>query len=71
MSRGSVDIFALMIKKLNEPEPLCMLIAFVKNEGNNLTTMASTSCSIIDFQSLSLIKVYKGTCFGHVMFKAC
>jgi hypothetical protein len=47
------------------------VIAFVKNKGNNLTTMASASCSIIDFQPLRLIKVYKGTCFGHVMFKAC
>jgi hypothetical protein len=47
------------------------VIAFVKNEAKNLTTMASTSCSIIDFQFLKLIKVYKGTCFGHVMFKAC
>jgi len=46
------------------------VIAFVKNEGNNLTTMAFASYSIIDFQPLRLIKVYRGTCIGHMMFKA-
>jgi hypothetical protein len=46
------------------------VIAFVKNEGSNLTTMAFASCSIIDFQPLRLIKVYRGTCIGHMMFKA-
>jgi hypothetical protein len=47
------------------------VIAFVKNEGNNLTSMASILCSIVDYQPLRLLKVYEGTCFGHVMFKAC
>ncbi len=41
------------------------VIAFVKNKGKNLTTMAFASCSIIDFQPLRLLKVYKG------IFKAC
>ncbi len=40
------------------------LIAYVKKEGNNLTTTTSTLCSIIDF------KVHKSTCFEHVVFKA-
>jgi hypothetical protein len=66
-----VDIFALVIKNLNESwTPMHVdVIAFVKNEGNNLTTMAFASCCIIDFQPLRLIKVYKGTCIGHMMFK--
>jgi len=33
--------------------------------------MASTLHSIIDYQPLRLLKVYEGTCFGHVMSKAC
>jgi hypothetical protein len=47
------------------------VIAFVKDEGSNLTSMASALCSIIDCQHLRLLKVYEGTCFGHVMSKAC
>jgi len=45
------------------------VIAFVKDEGNNLTTMASTLCSIIGFEPLKLIKVYESTYFKHVMSK--
>jgi hypothetical protein len=47
------------------------VIAFVKDEGNNLTSMASTLHSIIHYQLLRLLKVYKGKSFGHVMHKAC
>ncbi len=37
------------------------VIAFVKDEGNNLTTMASTLHCIIDCEHLKLIKVDEGT----------
>ncbi len=37
------------------------VIAFVKDEAINLTTMASMLHSIIDFEPLKLIKVYEGT----------
>ncbi len=47
------------------------LSAYVKEKGNNLTTTTSTLCSIIDFEPLRFIKVHEGTCFKHVMFKAC
>ncbi len=47
------------------------MIAFVKDEGSNLISMASALCSIIDCQLLKFLKVYKGTCFGHVMYKEC
>jgi hypothetical protein len=47
------------------------VIAFMKDEGSNLTIMAFALCSIIDCQPLRLIKVYEGMCLGHVMFKAC
>jgi hypothetical protein len=45
------------------------VIAFVKDKVNNLTTMAFTSCSIIGFEPLKLIKVYESTYFKHVMSK--
>jgi hypothetical protein len=47
------------------------VIAFVKNEGSNLASMASTLCSIVDCELLNLPKVYEGTSFGHVLFKTC
>jgi hypothetical protein len=45
------------------------VIAFVKDKANNLTTMASTLCSIIGFEPLRLIKVYEITYFKRVMSK--
>jgi hypothetical protein len=47
------------------------VIVFVKDEGNNLGTMATTLQSIINYELLNLLWVYEGTCFGHVMFKLC
>jgi hypothetical protein len=46
------------------------MIAFVKDEGNNLMSMATTLHSIVDFHLLKLQRVYEGTCFGHIIFKA-
>jgi uncharacterized membrane protein len=45
------------------------VIAYVKGKGNNLTSMVSMLCSIIDCELLNLSKVYKGTCFSHVMLQ--
>jgi hypothetical protein len=47
------------------------MITFVKDEGNNLGTMATTLRSIIDCELFKRLRVYEGTCFGHVMFKMC
>jgi hypothetical protein len=46
------------------------MIAFVKNEGSNLMLMATTLRSIVDYRPLKLQRVYEGTCFGNIMFKA-
>ncbi len=46
------------------------VIAFVKNEGTNLATMVITLHSIVDCEPLNNFRVYEGTSFGHVMFKA-
>ncbi len=45
------------------------VIAFVKDEGNNLTLMTMTLHFIN--QLLKLQKVYEGTCFNHIMSNAC
>jgi hypothetical protein len=43
----------------------------VKDEGSNLTIMATILQSIVDCEPLKLLRVYDGTCFGHLMSKAC
>jgi hypothetical protein len=48
----------------------CM-ITFVKDEGNNLTSMAITLCSIVHCCPLKLQRVYEGACFSHIMSKIC
>jgi len=45
------------------------VITYVKGKGNNLTSMVSMLCSIIDCELLNLSKVYIDTCFGHVMLQ--
>jgi hypothetical protein len=56
-----LDIFSLLHR----------VIAFVKYEGTNLSAMATTLHSIIDCEPLNILRVYEGTCLGHVMSKAC
>ncbi len=40
------------------------VIAFVKDEGSNLGTMATTLESIVDCEPLKFFWVYEGFCFG-------
>ncbi len=47
------------------------VIVFVKNEGNNLTSMVMTLHFVVDCQQLKLQTIYEGICFSHIMFKAC
>jgi hypothetical protein len=46
-------------------------ITFVKDEGINLVAMVVVLHSIIDCELLKIHRVYEGTFFGLVMFKAC
>ncbi len=46
------------------------IIPFLNDKGINLTTMATTLHFIISCEHLKNFKVYKGTCFGHVISKA-
>jgi hypothetical protein len=50
---------------------LHQVITFVKDEGINLSAMAAVLHYIINYGPLNIHKVYEGTCFGHVMSKAC
>ncbi len=45
------------------------IILFVKDKGINLTTMATILHSIIGCEHLKIFKVFKSTCFAHVMSK--
>jgi hypothetical protein len=46
------------------------VIAFVKDENINLAMMVTFIQFIINYEPLKILKVYEGTCFGHVMYKA-
>jgi hypothetical protein len=45
------------------------VIAFVKVEGNNLMSMATSLHSIIDCHTLKHQWVYEGMCFHHICSK--
>jgi hypothetical protein len=47
------------------------MIKFVKDEGIDLMSMATTLCFVVDCCLLKLQQVYESTCFGHIMSKAC
>jgi hypothetical protein len=44
------------------------VIAFIKDENNNLRSMAITLCSIIDYHPLKLQQVYENIC---IMVSLC
>jgi hypothetical protein len=50
---------------------LHQFIAFVKDESTNIFAMVVALHSIIDCEPLKILRVYEGTCFGHVMSKVC
>ncbi len=45
------------------------VITFVKDESNNLMSMATSLHSIIDCHTLKLQQVYEGMCFHHICLK--
>ncbi len=47
------------------------VIAFVKDEGSNLASIAIALHSIVDCELLNLPHAYEGICFGHMLSKAC
>lgn len=68
----SEQSMAIQLQSLLEKYGLLhQVIAFVKDEGSNLTIMATILQSIVDCGPLKLLRVYDATCFGHLMSKAC
>jgi hypothetical protein len=47
------------------------IIVYVKDEGTNLNTLASTFISVVSCAPLQLATPFSGTYFGHVMSKTC
>jgi hypothetical protein len=45
------------------------VLAYVKDEGNNLATMTSTITFVVSCEVLGLSTPFVGSCWGHVMFK--
>jgi hypothetical protein len=45
------------------------MIAFVKDEGNNLISMVTTLCSIVNYRLLKLQQVYEGMCLVTLCLK--
>jgi hypothetical protein len=43
------------------------VLTFVKDEGRDLGSMATTLQSIINCKLINILQVYEGICFGHVM----
>jgi hypothetical protein len=46
-------------------------VAYVKGEGSNLNTLASTLLQVVNYELLQLTFPYASACFGHAMIKTC
>jgi hypothetical protein len=47
------------------------LIAYVKDEGGNMSTLARALSSVVSCACLKLAAPWQGFCFGHVFSKTC
>ncbi len=47
------------------------ILAYVKDEGNNLSTMISALTSVVSCELLGLTTPLIGSCWGHAMSKCC
>ena len=47
------------------------MLAYVKDEGVDLNMLATSLKFVVKCKPLEIDEPYHGTCFGHVMFKAC
>jgi hypothetical protein len=47
------------------------ILAYVKDEGNNLNTMTSALTFVVPYELLGLTMPFIGSCWGHAMFKCC
>jgi hypothetical protein len=47
------------------------IITYVKDEGTNLNTFVVALTFVVSCATLQIAPPFIGTCFGHLMFKAC
>jgi hypothetical protein len=47
------------------------VIAYVKNEGGNISTMIYALIFVVSYENLDLFTPFIWTCWGHAMFKNC
>jgi len=47
------------------------MLAYVKDEGNNLSTMTSALTFVVSCKLLGLTTPFIGSFWGHAMFKCC
>jgi hypothetical protein len=47
------------------------IIAYVKNEGGNLCTLARAMSFVVSYVPLALVAPLQGSCFGHAFNKTC
>jgi hypothetical protein len=60
------------VKDLLSSYSLCdKLITYVKDEGDNLSTLTWAISSVVSCAVLGLTTPWQGSCFGHAFNKAC
>jgi len=47
------------------------IIAYVKDNGSNLTIMIIALKAVVNYEPLGLEESFQGICFGHVFSKTC
>jgi hypothetical protein len=47
------------------------IVVYVKNEGANLNTMTTALKIIINCETLGVMEIFHGICFGCIFFKGC
>jgi hypothetical protein len=63
---------AMQVKELlSSHNLLYKLIAYVKDEGCNLSTLAQALTSMVSCGPLALVALWQGSCFGHAFNKTC
>jgi len=47
------------------------IMAYVKDEGNNINTMTSALTFVVSCELLRLTMPFRGSCWGHAIYKCC
>jgi hypothetical protein len=60
-----------LIELLDQYDLKKKIIAYVKDEGENLNVMTTILKFVVNCEVLGMEKNFQGTCFGDTFFKAC